>query len=192
MNNKFKVGGILCDLEKALECINHTILLDKLEFYGIKGKFLELIQSYLRDRFQKVIFENKNTYDTTSSRWEKVVAGVPQGSILGPLLFLIYINDLPKIADKDTNIVLFADDNSITVAKPNHEELQTTINKTFSDVVALFKANLLSLNFNKIYYIEFKTKKCQDPVVNINYGNKIIKNVTSAKLLGLMIDNLLK
>ena len=60
MNNKFKVGGILCDLEKAFDCINHTIFLDKLEFYGIKGKFLELIQSYLRDRFQKLIVENKN------------------------------------------------------------------------------------------------------------------------------------
>jgi hypothetical protein len=61
MNNKFKVGGILYDLEKVFHCINHTILLDKLEFYGIKGKFLELIQSYLRDRFQKVNIENKNT-----------------------------------------------------------------------------------------------------------------------------------
>ena len=139
-------------------------MLDKLEFYGIKGKFLELIQSYLRDRFKKLIVENKNAYeyDGTSSRWEKVVAGVPQGSILGPLLFLIYINDIPKIAYKDKNIVLFADDTSII----DHEELQTTINKTFSDVVAWFKANLLSLNFKKTYYIEFKTKKCQDPVVN--------------------------
>jgi hypothetical protein len=121
-----------------------------------------------------------------------VVAGVPQGLILGPLLFLIYINDLPKIADKDANTVLFADDTSVTVAKPNHEEHKTTINETFSDVVAWFKANLLSLNFNKTYYIEFKTKKCQDPVVNINYCNKIIKNVTSAKFLGLTIDNVLK
>jgi hypothetical protein len=192
MNNKFKVGGILYDLEKAFDCINHTILLDKLQLYCTKGKFLELIQSYLRDRFQKVIIENKNSYNRTSSKWEKVVAGVPQGSILGPLLFLLYINDLPKIADKDTNIVLFADDTSIIVANPNHEQLQTTINKTFSDVVAWFKANLLSLNFNKTFYIEFKTKKCQDPAVNINYGNKITKNVTSAKFLGLTIDNLLK
>jgi hypothetical protein len=80
---------------------------------------------------------------------EKITNGVPQGLILGPLLFLIYINDLLIATDSDTKVVLFADDTSIIITNPNQERLQTALNKTLSDINSWFKANFLSLNFNK-------------------------------------------
>ena len=106
MNNRPSVEGIFHDLKKAFDCVNHGILVDKLEFYGISGKFLTLIQSYLRGRYQKILTDNINAYDSVSSRWEKVTNEVPQGSILGPLLFLIFINDLQPFTCRRNNPVL--------------------------------------------------------------------------------------
>jgi len=86
MNNKQVVGGIFCDLHKACDCVQHKILLDKLKFYGIEGKFKTLIESYLTNRYQKVSLE-KIVYNKNSSEGVKINCGVPQGSILGPLFF---------------------------------------------------------------------------------------------------------
>jgi hypothetical protein len=117
-NNKLIVGGTFCDLQKAFDCVNHKILLDKLEFYGTEGKFQTLIRSYLTGRYQRVVLGNR--IDTNnSSKWESINCGVPQGSILGPLFFLFYINDLPKIINKDNNMVLFEDNTSIIKTDTN-------------------------------------------------------------------------
>jgi len=154
MNNRLSVEGILCELESAFDCVNHEILVDKLQFYGINGKFLALMQSYLIGRYHKVLIDKFNTYDGVSSGWRKITNGVPQDSISGPLLFLIYINDLPRAIDSDTKVVLFADDTNIIITSPNQDRLQTALNKTLSDINLWFKANFLSLNFNKTYYLQ--------------------------------------
>jgi len=86
MNNNQMVGGIFCDLQKAFNCVNHKILLQKLEFYGIKGKFKTLIESYLTGRYKRVTLNNI-TNNNSSSKWELLKCGVPQGSILGPFFF---------------------------------------------------------------------------------------------------------
>jgi hypothetical protein len=106
MSNKLKVGGIFCDLRKAFNCVYHEILLKKLELYGTEGKFKLLIRSYLTGRFQRVILGNR-TDSNNSSKWERIKYVVPQGSILGPLFFfLLYINGLPKIINKNNNMVV--------------------------------------------------------------------------------------
>jgi len=111
-NCKQMGGGVFCDLHKAFDCINHTVLLEKLKFYGVTGTFYILVQSYLDGRYQKVILSHNNGIEST---WEKIKQGVPQGSILGPIFFLFYINNLPKLASIGTKIFLYADDTSIIV-----------------------------------------------------------------------------
>ena len=83
LNNK-QMGGIFCDLHKAFDCINHAVLLEKMKFYGVSGKFYNLVKSYLDGRYQKVILSHNNGIEST---WEKIKQGVPQGSILGPIFF---------------------------------------------------------------------------------------------------------
>jgi hypothetical protein len=144
MNNKLIVGGIFCYLENAFDCVNHDILLNKLEYYGIVGVFNKLIKSYLNNRYQKVIVDNSRTYNSTSSVWEIIKYGVPRGSILGPLFFLMYVNNLPNVITNNANIILYAHDTSIITPNMSFLELGTNMNKQFLAINKWFKANLLS------------------------------------------------
>ena len=98
---------LFCDLHKAFDCVSHKILLVKLEFYGITATFLNLIKYYLEDRYQKVSIGSSIHSDNISSDWKKITHVVPQGSILGPLLFFTYRNDLPKVLIQDGLLLLF-------------------------------------------------------------------------------------
>ena len=157
MNNNLLIGGIFCNLEKAFHCVNHKILLTKLEFYGVTGNHYKLYKSNLIDRYQRTLLYNDNINITTST-WSKVEHGVPQGLVFVPLLFLIFINDLLKFINAKSVPILSADDTSILVSHSNLMVFYNTINTVFQTSNDWFKHNLLSLNFDKTLFIKFITK----------------------------------
>jgi sarcosine oxidase/L-pipecolate oxidase len=102
-----------CDLTKAFDYVNYNILLTKLEFYSITGRANSLIKSYLSDRYHRVLIKKRYSKNCFSD-WGKVKQRIPQGSILGPLFYLLYINDLPGIINDISKPTLFADDTNIS------------------------------------------------------------------------------
>jgi len=136
--------------------VNHEILLTKLETYGISGSSKKLIQSYLKDRYQRVVISNDTSINSNSS-WTLVKHGVPQGSVLGPLLFLIYINDLVFILRKHANPILFADDTSVIISSSNENEFKNTLNLVINKIVNWCKTNSLTINIEKTQFMQFYT-----------------------------------
>ena len=186
LNSKQLVEGIFCDLHKAFDCINHAVLLDKLKFYGVSGKFYNLVKSYLDGRYQKVILSHTNGNEST---WEKIKQGVPQESILGPIFFLVYIKDLPKLPSIGTKILLYTDVTSIIVTSPNLKNFETQIDKIFRDINNQFKINQLVLNYNKTHYLQFNMKNSEDYDLQLNYQDNYVKRSPHTKFLGLIIDD---
>ena len=109
------------------DAVNHDILLLKCEFYGFKGTTNALLRSYLSDKYQKVLINHSSSNTTTFSEWGKIKHSVSQGSILGPLFFLIYINDLLSIIADLLKLVLFADDTSIIITHPSPSKLKNIV-----------------------------------------------------------------
>ena len=157
LNNNMLVGGIFCDLTKAFDNVNHNVLLSKLEFYGITGKANNLIKSYLSDRYQRVLIKN-NCSNRCFSEWGKIKQGVPQGSILGPLFFLLYINDLPGLINDISKPTVFADDTSIIFTNSNYLDLKHEINMVIEKMIRWCETNSLTFNFDKTYFMHFVTK----------------------------------
>jgi hypothetical protein len=190
LNSKNLIGGIFCYLEKAFDSVNHTILLSKMEFYGVKGKAKSWLESYLSDRYQRVLITSVNPTLNHSSTWGKVESEVQQGSILGPLLFLLYINDLPKIINDKAIPILFADDTSLLVASLSYRALCINANTVFKCINTWIEVNKLIINFNKIHYISFTAgNNSHTPKTEIAYDNKQITTISNTKLLGVYIDD---
>jgi hypothetical protein len=176
MNNKLPVGGIFYDLEKAFDCVNHEILLSKLKFYGTNDKDFRLYQSYLNNRYCRTAISKGSEKGNNVSRWAKVRHGVPQGCVLGPLLFLLYINDLPKIINKTSTPIIFADDTSILFARPKLIDLSKNIQVIFTALNKWLSVNQLYLNFDKTNYVHFTTKRNMTSNLEIGFNKKFINS----------------
>ena len=138
------VIGVFLDFSKAFDTVNHEILLDKLYHYGVRGCAHKWFSSYVTDRQQFV------TYNGMKSQNQVIKCGVPQGSILGPLLFLIYIND-PATVCKNTFPILFADDSKLFISGRDSDLIMKTLNEELQEISIWLKANKLSLNIKKTH-----------------------------------------
>ena len=174
--------GVYLDFSKAFDTLDHDILFFKLNHYGIRGIALDWIKSYMLNRKQFV------SYNDNPSDIQSISCGVPQGSILGPLLFLIYVNDLPNVSDMLLT-VMFADDTSMFVNGENLSTLETQLNSELKHVSTWLQVNELSLNVDKSCFIVFKTVKKSDLEVNICINDKCLSRVSQVKFLGTIIDD---
>ena len=182
LENGDKVIGIYLDFSKAFDTVNHDILLQKLYYYGIRGNAYEWFKSYLTDRVQYV------TYNGVQSSPKKIQCGVPQGSILGPLLFLLYINDLPNVCAK-TMPFLFADDTNLFISRKNSHELYEAANNDLNAISEWLQVNRLSLNVKKTHYMLFSSTKIMSTNAELKIEAEIFSEVTKTKFLGVIIDN---
>jgi len=162
-----------------------------LKFYGITGVANRLMESYLRNRYQRVNINGHNNSNYYLSKWKEVQHGVPQGSVLGPLLFLIYINDLSKGVSDKSSPILFADDTSFIIANHNENEFQFKTNEIFNEINKWFHSNLLVLNYDKTYFLQFLTKTDNEINMQVSFDNRKIATAQSLKFLGLTIDTTL-
>ena len=182
--NEFALG-LYVDLSKAFDCLDHRILLHKLDHYGIRGTALDWFRSYLSNRRQLT------RYNGTDSDVLRVNRGVPQGSILGPLLFLLFINDIVN-SSASLQFVLYADDTNIFFSHNNLQCLLSHVQTEMQNVTRWFQVNKLQINKSKTKYMifNFKERGRKLPTnLNLQIENEVVEQVEYTNFLGVIIDN---
>ena len=174
-----EVRMVFLDISKAFDKVWHKELFCKLESLGVRDHLLKWIKSYLSERMQRIVIDDQ------SSDWMQIDAGVPQGSVLCPLLFLIYINDITS--DLQSDSFLYADDTSLLEVVDDPTLTANNLNNDLERINAWTRDWLVTINPDKTKSIIFSTKRIKPSHPNIYYNNQIIENVSNHKHLGVTL-----
>ena len=178
IDNKGLAGAVFMDLSKAFDCVNHGLLIAKLSAYGLNMDALQLISSYLSNRQQRV------KINSSFSDWKEIKIGVPQGSVIGPLLFNVFINDIFWFANR-TKICNYADDTTIFACHPDLDNIIKQLEEDSTVIVKWFSDNFLKLNDDKCHLMIFGGKSTE---ATVTIGNSKINESDYEKLLGVTFD----
>ena len=181
LSSKHYVGTVFMDLSKAFDVMNHEILKQKLDHYGFRGIFLDFMMQFIQDRRY---FVNVNGLN---SDIRNVNIGVPQGSTLGPLLFLIYVNDM-KNSSSILKFIQFADDTTVLFSCSNFDLLKSTLETEGNKVIEWLIANKLLINLTKTQSMMFTFRRNR-PLLSINLNDNVISEQDIVTFLGVVIDN---
>ena len=184
--NTLENGGFVCtifiDLSKAFETMNYDLLIGKLGAYGFQEDALVFMKSYFTNRQQRV------RVNSNFSVWEEMISGVPQGSILGPLLFNIFLNDLFLFVE-NSDLSNYADDNMLYSSGNDLEKVKQTLRQDFEIVTKWFYENYMVLNLGKCHFMCLGQNTVNETFV---YDNTEMKNSIEEKILGVIIENKLR
>lgn len=181
VDQKLNTVGVFIDLHKAFDTSDHALLLKKCEQYGLRGVTHQWLKSYLSNRFQYVQINN------TQSQLETVICGLPQGSVLGPKLFIFYLNDI-FIVSTMLKFIMFADDTNMFCSGKNMDELLQSVEKELTVLKKWFDYNKLSLNENKTKFMIFSGNRTHSNA-KLQLNGVEIERVYETTFLGVILDN---